>query len=376
MSDKRVTRAGREDALKALESLARQLTEQVLRGEGPALEVPVRTLANVIWDPRERLLKLGPKKLRRDFLDMGEARKFMQTVLMLSLIARAIREGDYPTIRDLYYAGKHTIEYVDEYNKLRREETWDTQKESDSVIQDIEVATGFLREHMGVLHDTKGKMVGKIVIRSGNDVIDCSKMGDGAYSIPPNPDSLEILSLDADYVLVIEKDAIFNRLNKERFWEKHRCILITGKGQPDRSTRRMVRRLWEEHDLPVYVLTDADPYGFYIYSVYRSGSITLGYESERLATPGARFLGLTVTDIYDYKIPRNFIIKAKERDVKRAKELLNYPWFKQSKEWVRQLELFLEKQEKVEIEALSGYGFKFLTERYIPEKLSTGKWIE
>jgi len=376
MSAKASARPSREEALRALEALAWRLTEQVLKGEGPSLEIPVRALANVIWDPKERLLKLGPKSLRRDFLDMGEARKFMQTVLMLSLIARAIREGDYPTIRDLYYAGKHTIEYVDEYGKPRREETWDAQRESDSVIQDVEVATGFLREHMGILHDTKGKMVGRIVIRSGNDVIDCSRMGDGAYSIPPNPDSLEILDLNADYVLVIEKDAIFNRLNKERFWEKNKCILITGKGQPDRSTRRMVRRLWEEHGLPVYVLTDADPYGFYIYSVYRSGSITLGYESERLATPRARFLGLTVTDIYDYKIPKNFIIKAKERDLKRAKELLNYPWFRQSKEWIRQLELFLEKQEKVEIEALSGYGFKFLTEKYIPEKLSSGKWIE
>jgi len=376
MSAKASARPSREEALRALEALAWRLTEQVLKGEGPSLEIPVRALANVIWDPKERLLKLGPKRLRRDFLDMGEARKFMQTVLMLSLIARAIREGDYPTIRDLYYAGKHTIEYVDEYGKPRREETWDAQRESDSVIQDVEVATGFLREHMGILHDTKGKMVGRIVIRSGNDVIDCSRMGDGAYSIPPNPDSLEILDLNADYVLVIEKDAIFNRLNKERFWEKNKCILITGKGQPDRSTRRMVRRLWEEHGLPVYVLTDADPYGFYIYSVYRSGSITLGYESERLATPRARFLGLTVTDIYDYKIPKNFIIKAKERDLKRAKELLNYPWFRQSKEWIRQLELFLEKQEKVEIEALSGYGFKFLTEKYIPEKLSSGKWIE
>ncbi|RLE88468.1 MAG: DNA topoisomerase VI, partial [Thermoprotei archaeon] len=161
-----------------------------------------------------------------------------------------------------------------------------------------------------------------------------------------------------------------------RFWEKNKCLLVTGKGQPDRSTRRMVRRLWEEFGLPVYVLTDADPYGFYIYSVYRSGSISLGYESERLATPGARFLGLTVTDIYEYKIPRNFIIKAKERDLKRAKELMNYPWFRQSKEWMRQLKLFLQRQEKVEIEALSGHGFKFLTERYIPEKLSSGKWIE
>lgn len=368
--------SSRENSLGALEQIGKILGEQVLRGKPPMLEIPVRTLANVVWDPRSKLLKLGSRKLKREFLDMGEARRFMQTILMLSLIVRAIREGDYPTIRDLYYAGKHTIEYRDEYDRLRREETWDDQKESDSVIQDIEVLTGFLREHMGILHDTKGKIVGHIRVRSGNDVIDCSRMGDGAYSIPPNPDSLEILGLEADYVLVIEKDAIFNRLNKERFWEKSKCLLITGKGQPDRSTRRMVRRLWEEHNLPVYVLTDADPYGFYIYSVYRSGSITLGFESDRLATPEARFLGLTVTDIYEYKIPRNFIIKAKDRDVKRAKELLNYPWFKQSKEWVKQLELFLEKQEKVEIEALSGYGFKFLTERYIPEKLNGSKWIE
>lgn len=368
--------AQRLEALKALEEVAKQLADQVLRGREPYLEIPVRTLANVIWDPKTKLLRLGSRRLKREFLDAGEARRFMQTVLMMSLIAKAIREGDYPTIRDLYYAGKHTIEYLDEHSKIKKEESWDTQKESDSAIQDIEVLTGYLREHMGILHDTKGKIVGHIVIRSGNDVIDCSRMGDGAYSIPPNPDSLEILSVDAEYVLVIEKDAIFNRLNKERFWERNRCLIVTGKGQPDRSTRRMVRRLWEELKLPVYVLTDADPYGFYIYSVYRSGSITLGYESERLATPGARFLGLTVTDIYDYKIPKNFIIKAKERDLKRAKELLNYPWFKSSQEWVKQLDLFLEKQEKVEIEALSGYGFKFLTEKYIPEKLGAKAWIE
>ncbi|RLE70547.1 MAG: DNA topoisomerase VI [Thermoprotei archaeon] len=362
--------------LETLEKLGKKVCDQILRGEPPRLEIPARTLANIVWDPGRRMLKLGSRRIRRDFLDMGEAKKFMQTMLMLSLIVRARREGDYPTIRDLYYAGKHTIEYVDERGRRRREETWESQRESDSVIQDIEVATGLLREHMGILHDTKGKIVGRIRVRSGGDVIDCSRMGDGAYSVPPNPDSLEVLEVDAEYVLVIEKDAIFNRLNKERFWEKNRCILITGKGQPDRSTRRMVRRLWEEFELPVYVLTDADPYGFYIYSVYRSGSISLGYESERLATPGARFLGLTVTDIYEYKIPRNFIIKARDRDLKRAKELMSYPWFRESREWMRQLKLFLERKEKVEIEALSGHGFKFLTRRYIPEKISARGWIE
>ncbi len=86
-------------------------------------------------------------------------------------------------------------------------------------------------------------------------------------------------------MLVIEKDAIFQRLNREGFWNKESCLLITAKGMPDRATRRFVRRLNEEYKLPVFVLTDGDPYGWYIYSVYKSGSIKLSYESDRLATP-------------------------------------------------------------------------------------------
>jgi len=361
--------------LRRLERVGRRLAELIMRGEEPYLDIPVRTLANTIWDPELRMLKLGPKKARRRFFDLNESKKFMQTLLMLSLIVKARREGDYPTIRDLYYMGKHTIEYRDHLGRLRREETWNNQRESNSVIQDIEVLTGLLREHMGIMHDAKGKMVGRVVVRSKGYLIDCSRMGSGAYAIPPNPDALEIVEVDADYVLVVEKDAIFERLNEEEFWRRENCILITGKGQPDRSTRRMVRRLWEEFNLPVYVLTDCDSYGFYIYSVYRCGSISLSYESVRLATPGARFLGLTVTDIDRYKIPRNFIIKATDRDLKRARELLSYPWFS-SEAWQRELKLFLRRKEKVEIEALSGHGFKFLSHRYIPEKIERGEWIE
>ena len=364
-----------EEVIRRLEEFGGKIAESVLRGEEPVIEVPVRTLANTIWDEGRKLLVLGPKKAVRSYFDIGESKKFMQTLLMLSLILRARREGDYPTIRDLYYTGKHTIYYIDEAGRRRSEETWDDQRESNSVIQDIEVAVNLLREHMGIMHDAKGKVVGNMVIRSKGYEIDLSRMGSGAYAIPPNVDKLEIVSVDAEYVLVVEKDAIFERLNEEEFWKKNKCILVTGKGQPDRSTRRIVRRLWEEFDLPVYVLTDADSYGFYIYSVYRSGSISLSYESERLATPGARFLGVAVSDIERYRIPRNYIIKATERDIKRAKELLNYPWFKESKAWVRELELFIERGEKVEIEALSGHGFKFLSQTYIPEKISTGSFI-
>jgi len=313
---------------------------------------------------------LGNSKLERRLLSVQEARKFMQTTVILSNLVKAIEEGDYPTIRDIYYTVKHTLTYKDHTGKTAREETFDDQSESDEVIEDIEVMTGFLREEMGVMFDAKGRAAGSITIRSKGQTIRLDQMGVGAWAIPPNVDDVEIASVDADFVLVVEKGAVFERLNNEEFWRKMRCVLITGKGQPDRGTRRFVRRLAEEFGLPVYVLTDADPYGVYIYSVYRFGSISLAFENYRLAVPKAKYLGVWTSDIYRYRIPKNFIVKATDQDIKRAHELLKYPWLVKERLLKKELELFLEKGEKVEIEAFSGFGFKFLTEKYIPEKLS------
>ncbi|MEM3229188.1 MAG: DNA topoisomerase VI, partial [Fervidicoccaceae archaeon] len=114
---------------------------------------------------------------------------------------------------------------------------------------------------------------------------------------------IDFVDLNAEYVLVVEKDAVFQQLHRYGFWKKNKVILVTSAGQPDRATRRFVRRLNEELKLPVYILADSDPYGFYIYSVFKIGSITLSYESERLATPKARFLGVTMSDVFGDDVP-------------------------------------------------------------------------
>ena len=89
--------------------------------------------------------------------------------------------------------------------------------------------------------------------------------------------------MDAEYVLFIEKMRFGNDLMKINFG-KHKCIIITGKGQAARAERRLVQRFSNEFDLPVYALMDADPWGFYIYSVIKRGSISLSYSEEKLAT--------------------------------------------------------------------------------------------
>jgi len=377
----------RKRALGKLRECFGELVKKILAGTPPVLEIRKRTLANTLYDPDKKMLILGNEVLHRSFLNAGEAKKFMQTVLMASIIYEALKNNEYPTIRDLYYRGKHTIRYRKlPSGRIKEENTWDEQQESDAVIRDIEVLIDMLREEMLILSKEKGKVVGRMRIKSGDDIIDLSKMGHGAYAIEPTPDFIEFIDVDAEFVLVIEKDAVFQQLHRAGFWKKYKAILVTSAGQPDRATRRFVRRLNEELGLPVYILTDADPYGWYIYSVFKVGSINLSYESERLATPNSKFLGVSMVDIFGSKSlrkrpylseaeRRNFIIKATERDLKRAKELMSYTWF-QTRRWKLELKTFLDKKAKLEIEALTSKGLKFLMDKYLPEKIQAGDWID
>jgi len=255
----RVDIEARLRAAKIIHERFKDLLEDIKKGKPPKLLIPKRTLSNTIFDKEKGILVLGDEQLEREFLDMGEARRFMQTLLMASIIYQALVENEYPTIRDLYYRGKHTIMYKDLRGRTRQENTWEEQSESDSALRDVEVMTGLLREDMLILSKEKGKVVGNMRIRSGGDIIDLSRLGHGAYAIESTPDLIEFIDWDADFVLVVEKDAVFQQLHRIGFWRKYKSILVTGAGQPDRATRRFVRRLNEELGLPVYVLTDSIP---------------------------------------------------------------------------------------------------------------------
>jgi len=367
-----------DDAEKRLKQIFVGLAEEIMSVKPPVMRIPLRTASNTVFDEKRGILTLGERVGERKFNEIGGVRSFMQTCLLARAIHEALKHDDHPTIRDLYYYTLHTIEGTEV-------ETFSSQDESNAIFQDIEVMTGLLREQMGVVAESRGAIVGSAVLESKGNRIDCSKFGIGAFNIPSLCDQIRVLDVDAEYVLVVEKDAIFQRLNDYEYWRKNKCLLITGKGQADRATRRMVRRLSEDWDLPVYVLTDADPFGWYIYSTYRAGSISLSYESFRLACPSAKFLGMTMTDLERYEIPKDHLIKANDMDIKRAKELLvrdtvtklpRYPWFYESKRWRQEIKIFLEKRVKAEIEAKSSKGFRFLSDVYLPEKISSKDWIK
>jgi len=346
-----------------IRNLAKEVIEQLKKQENPSITLPIRSLSNIYFDPQHRLIRIGDKTSKRYYFNVAHTKKFMQTMLVASECKKIIEQGATTSIRDLYYALKHTIEDT-------HENTFDSQSDSDPILEDLEAALNLLREELHLKADRKGYMAGSIVIEDAGDLINCARMGSSGWAIPSDvePGLIKFLDCKAEFVLVIEKDAVWQRLNEDKFWQKQKCLIVTGKGQPARGCRRLINRLHTELKLPIYVLTDSDPWGFYIYSVIKQGSINLSFLSDRLGTPESKFIGMWTEDVKDYGISQNVTIKLNKGDQKRIREMMNYVWFK-PKPWQDELKRMLKAGYKLELEALSSKGIRFISETYLPEKI-------
>jgi len=353
-----------------IDRLAESVLKTTKAGKNPFVEIPIRSLANVKYSEKKRLIELGSQRQKRYFFNVSMAKKFMQTFLVSEACKELIDAGKTTSIRDLYYIAKHTIGDT-------KQNTFEEQDESDPIIEDLEVALDALREELHLFASRKGSMVGPITLRDSGDTIDLRRMGSGGWAVPSIVEEtvIQFAKHEARYVLLIEKDAVWTRFNEDKFWKREKCIILQGGGQPPRGVRRLVQRLHSELRLPVYVLVDNDPWGFYIYSVMKQGSINLAYESMRMAVPDARFVGLSSFDKAIFKLPSNVAIKMDDGDVNRAKQMLAYPWF-QKKHWQDEIQEMIRSGVKYELEALSRRGISFITEEYLPKKLKDKDWLD
>jgi DNA topoisomerase-6 subunit A len=361
---------GQSKTRERLIELAQSVVAQVEAVQNPTIQVPVRALSNVAFNEKRRIIEMGEGKAARPFFDLGNARRFMQTMLMSSELLKLQDQGKTTSIRDMFYHCKHTIEGT-------REETFNDQDESDPVIEDLEVTLKTLREELRVFANPGGAMVGPMIIRDSGDEIDLARMGSGGWAVPSivEPNVVYFVRHKAKFVLLIEKAAIWMRFNEDRFWETHKCMIVHGGGQPPRGVRRLCYRMASELKLPLYVLVDNDPWGYYIYSVVKQGSINLAFESSRMAVPSARFIGMSSYDAETFDISPSVTIRLNDKDVSRAKEILAYPWFA-DRRWQREIKHMLKLGVKLELEALSNKDFSFIAETYVPEKLKKRKWLD
>jgi DNA topoisomerase VI subunit A len=348
--------------------LGKSIVEDIKKSRNPKIELSVRGLSNVVYDKDTKTLGLGDKTAQRFFFNVAHSKKFLQTLEVAAICRTLLDVQKHASLRDVFYMAKRTIPNT-KINVV------DEQKESDKVIEDLELITGFSRENLNVNANKMGSVAGKVVIEDMGDTIDWSRLGSGGWSIPSNVENIKFKKVDAKYVIYMEKAAVWERLHEDRFWEKQNCIIMSSQGQTTRGIRRLLQRLNSEHSLPILVLTDGDIYGFYIYSVIKFGSIALAHMADEMAIPEVKFLGVSMDDIIKYDLKRHFI-KLTDQDRSRIKQMQAYEWFAKHKDWQRQFKMMKEFDAKVEIQSLSSKGISFISERYLPEKIKNKEWLD
>jgi DNA topoisomerase-6 subunit A len=246
------------------------------------------------------------------------------------------------------------------------------QDESNFLIEDLEILTDMQREAFHLRPEDDGATIFgplqlKELTRRGDRTIHCQEdVGEAGYQIPNNVENIELLDHDAKFIIAIETGGMYARLIENGFDSEFNAILVHLKGQPARSTRRMLNRINERFELPVLVFTDGDPWSYRIYASVAYGAIKSAHMSELLATPKAQFIGVQPSDIRDYNLPSD---RLTERDVAALESELTDPRFF-TDYWKTQINLQLKLNLKSEQQAFAAKGLDFVTREYLPHRLS------
>lgn len=172
------------------------------------------------------------------------------------------------------------------------------------------------RYKLGVTCSSKGIVSGPLVVRFGGGGCDegssvsCSALiSPQGVHIPGNVDSIlnmDIKSIQATSIVVVEKDTVFQRLVSFSKMEERLkgCLFVTGRGVPDIATRAFLFRLHSlNQSLPVVGLVDWNPWGALILKTYRFGSTKMA-EASKFVLPSMRWLGLRHQIIKSIPNPR------------------------------------------------------------------------
>src|SRR3989344_6300234 len=243
----------KDNQLLALEKLGDDVLKQIKKGKNPEIAVPIRALSNVEFDEKSKTVRLGNKISARYFFHIAHAKKFLQTLEVASISHNLLKEDKHASLRDVFYMAKRTIPGT-------KVNIVDDQTESDSVLEDLELITDQSREQLNVNANKNGSVAAEVVIEDKGDTIDWSRLGSGGWSIPSNVENINFKKISAKYIIYMEKAAVWERLHEDKFWAKQKCIIVSSQGQTTRGIRRLLQRLTTEHNLPIYVLTDLDPW--------------------------------------------------------------------------------------------------------------------
>lgn len=351
-------------AMDRLTDVVAGIYDQLDRGDIPEMKLALRSKKNIVFDNTHNVWKYGDLKTCRTAKTVQGAQTMLRTAYTADFINEMIRDGHSSTLREMYYIseGWHNAKFH-------------TQDEGNLLAEDLEVISGCMREDFKLRPEESGAHIyGNVdfqtMTKKGLKKINCmDDVAETGFAVPYNVDdgNFGIKSVqDTKFVMAIETGGMYARLIENGFPEKFNCVLVHLSGQPARSTRRIIKKLNEEMGLPITVFTDGDPWSFRIYGSVAYGAIKTAHISEYLATPTAQFIGITPSDILNYDLPTD---KLSDKDIGALNAELSDPRFA-DEFWVNEIQAMLSMGKKSEQQALAKYGLDYVTDTYLPEKLT------
>ncbi|ETW81048.1 hypothetical protein HETIRDRAFT_319856, partial [Heterobasidion irregulare TC 32-1] len=290
------------------------------------------------------------------------SRFLAQLFRIVDLAHQAVVDGIPTTKRDMYYKDVPLFK---------------SQSVVDRFIDDIAATIGVGRADLNVRASSKGLVCGSgLCIQLVGDEILRATDSEGTL-IPTAEDIVRFeLEQDVSWVLIVEKEAVFQTLCRLRF-TKHQSLpgpglIITGKGYPDLATRQLVKTLSDNlpPSIPILALVDGDAYGLDIVSTYKFGSHAMQHEREGLAASRVVCIGIWASELSKREpslflgapnslnyirlgIDKDMLIPISNHDEKKAIKMLQRPPDMLPVKWKKELMAMLHTRRKAETEILS-----------------------
>lgn len=236
-----------------------------------------------------------------------EAEQFTRIVRVLSLLEDNLKRNYTATRRDVFYQDV---------------ELFRVQSKVDIIVEAICRVMETSGDQIGAVASQKGLMLGSVTMTliSGETKIIHSSNGEPILV----PRLLDVDSVEPteqiEYILVVEKEAVFNAFMKSST-STHPRIIITARGFPDVLTRMFLHKLSEScPDVPVYGFADFDPSGWHILQCYRTGGPQRSINTMQQSCPRLQLTSASILDFYkksncsplshrDFQSCRNILLK-------------------------------------------------------------------
>ena len=359
----------RTETLNTLEDFGKRLYAELIKNKYPEVDIPIRSITNSIYDQKLRQFVIGDKTSLRSAKNPSQLESLVKLVWLASYVKNELVKNRITgTIRDVYYASMNEPETA-----------FDKQPDSDRNIEDLEALIGVSRDDMNMQAKAKSKIFGNLILKYTKKDPDFFGKQIDTMAIPKGTDidqdvnTAEIVKYKADKVIVVEKNAVFNRFIEDKVVKKYNAILVGLGGQPTRADRVFIKRMSEECKLPVYVFTDGDIYGLLIALVIQSGSSGLSYV-KGLAVPDAKWCGVWPSEFSRWKLKD---MAATPGDLVKTKQMLEDPRFDKKSRYYKEVSILLKNKRKVELEGFNKHGPRYISEVYLDKKLKevkTMKW--